>query len=117
MNCRRLDDGLDVVQRPIGSARRARISCPSQLNRLVKIRGIELRTGTRLCDKAVVPQSCNLNIVFATKSLVDRLQAMACDGPLSTEPVDVAMQGHGPAVPRTLLPQANKIPGRSAFVW
>jgi hypothetical protein len=44
--------------------------------------------------KPVVPKPRDLDIEFASASLIDRLDSRTGDRPLSTHPEDVAMQGH-----------------------
>jgi hypothetical protein len=44
--------------------------------------------------KPFIPKPRDLDIEFASTSLIDRLDSRTGDRPLSTHPEDVAVQGH-----------------------
>src|ERR1035437_5026450 len=61
---------------------------------LLEIVQVEPRLGQHGLGQAVLPQPGNINIELPLQLLIDSLNAIASDSPLTAQPKNVAMQGH-----------------------
>src|ERR1700726_321319 len=74
-----------------GRFRKARAS---DGKRLAKILDIEPRFGAHAFQEALLPKPGGLDVEIALQLLIDRLQPVAGNGPLSAHPKNITMQGH-----------------------
>src|ERR1700676_3000974 len=97
--------GLLMTRRTF--SRRFRKLLAGDGKRFVEVIDIDPLLGAHACQCAVFPEPGSLDIEFALLSLIDCLQPVTRDRPLSTHPKDVAMQGHFVGVSeKRLLPKS-----------
>src|SRR4051794_12247218 len=83
---------ITLVDRDLAVRLRETLTCDP--DRLVEVFGIDPLLAADAFDRFVVPQPRRLDIERGLLLLIACLDAVASDGPLFPDPIDVAMKGH-----------------------